>query len=360
MDSLGITHSRLRHSFLSLLAVSCLCVFAGVRAWAAATTADGFVTVRAGTMPHVVRGYGQVEPMSVIRVRAVEPGTLRHFRVLPGSTVAAGEELARISGPQMRSTLTAREASRRSAQAREESANRALAIVRRQLAAQLATRQAEDAAQAELAAAQAAVQTADVQLQEARSQQTLRAPTAGTVIAVQAADGEQIKAGETILTLQPAGRLWIRAAYYGTDAALLRVGMAGRFQPAGDSDAIPIKVATVASSLAPDGGRNVGLTAASGTSAASWVSGQWGTVTLEGASRTMVAVPTSALILDHGTWWVLVHTSQGNHPQKVVPGPTQGWQTWIASGLQPGQQVVTQDAFLEFHRGIAQSYQPPD
>jgi len=360
MGALSNTRPRFRRSVVALLAISCVCAVVGAQAFAADAEVDAVVTVHPETFTHALRAYGQVEPIAVVQVRAVDPGTLSGLRIVPGSAVVAGEVLARIRGPRMQSLLTTREQTLRGAQAREDAASRGLNIVHRQFATQLATRQAVDAAQSELAASRAAVQTAEVRLREARDLRIVRAPVAGTVISVQAADGEQTTAGETILTLQPAGRLWIRAAYYGADAALLRVGMTGRFQPSGDGDAILVKVAAIAPGIAPDGGRNVGLLPTASVSSSSWVNGRWGTLTLDGPSQRMVAVPTSALILDRGKWWVLVHTKQGNHPQRVVPGPTQGWRTWIASGLETGQQVVTQDAFLEYHRGIAQSYQPPD
>ena len=343
-----------------LLVASCMLGTVGTPAMAADTHAGNVATVRAQTTTQTLRAYGQVEPITIVQVRAVNPGTLNGLRVVPGSVVAAGEVLARVGGPRMRSLLTAREQTLRSTQAREEAASRALEIVRRQFVAQLSTRQAVDAAQSDLAAARAAVQTADAQLREAQDLQTVRAPAAGTVIAVQAADGEQTTADQTLLTLQPAGRLWIRAAYYGADASLLRVGMTGRFQPSGDGASVAVKVAAISSGLAADTGLHVGLVPTSPDTPAWWMNGQWGTVTLEGPSRRMVVVPTAALILDRSHWWVLVHTPQGDKPQQVVPGPTQGWQTWIVSGLQPGQQIITQDAFLEYHRGIAQSFQPPD
>jgi len=43
-----------------------------------------------------------------------------------------------------------------------------------------------------------------------------------------------------------------------------------------------------------------------------------------------------------------------------VPGPARGWQTFIERGLEPGAQVVVENAYLEFHRGISKNYQPPD
>ena len=74
----------------------------------------------------------------------------------------------------------------------------------------------------------------------------------------------------------------------------------------------------------------------------------------------MMAVPTRALILDRARWWVLVRTPQGDRQQQVVPGPTSGWTTCIARGLSPGDQVVVENAYLEFHRRIAQRYTPPE
>ncbi len=298
--------------------------------------------------------------MVVIQVRAVNLGTVNGLSVVPGSVVTAGQVLARIGGPRMQSLLIIREQSLQSARAREDSATRALDIVRHQCSAQLATHQAVDAAQSELAAAHAAVQTADAQLHEAKDLQTVRAPAAGTVVAVQAANGESTTADETLITLQPADKLWIRATYYGADAASVRVGMTGRFQPSGDGKAITVKVAAIAPGLAADSGLSVGLLPTHAEPTAGWMNGQWGTVILEGVSRRMIAVPTDALVLDRGKWWVLVRTPQGDRPQQVIPGPSRGWQTWIESGLEPGQQIVTQDAFLEYHRSIAQSYRPPD
>jgi RND family efflux transporter MFP subunit len=337
----------LRRCIAFLLGLSCLYGAIAHEASAANSHSGEVVTVREQALTTSLRAFGQIKPITLLKLRTLETGTLRGLHVVPGSAVMPGEVLARLEGPRLRSLLTVHEDELRSAQARED-------------AAQLGTQQAVDAAQYELAAAQSAVQTARAQLQETRDMQTLRAPAAGIIVALRAADGEQATPGETILTLQPAGRLWISAAYYGADAALLRTGMRGHFQPTGGGDAIPVKVESIAPGMSADGGRSVYLTPVSAVPFTSWVSGQWGTVTLKGPSRTMVAVPTMALVLDRGTWWVLVHTGQGNHPQKVIPGPTQGWQTWIVSGLQPGQQVITQDAFLEFHRGIAQSYQPPD
>lgn len=321
---------------------------------------DDFAVAQKQTWVATLKAYAQVEPISLVRIRARMAGTLSHLNVIPGSAVAKDQVLAQVSGPRMHAFVTGREEAFRSAEARETAASQALVIVHQQFSRQLATRQDINAAKSELAAARAALKTAHAQLQEAHDMQSLRAPAAGTVMAVQAANGEQLTAGETALSLLPANRLWIHATYYGTDAARMHVGMTGRFQPADGGGAIPVRIVSVVASVAANGGRNIGLLPLASASMPSWFNGQWGTVVVDGPTRQGVTVPTSALVLDRGRWWVLVHTARGNKPQQVVPGPTKGWRTWIASGLQPGQSVVVTGAFLEYHRDIAQSYQPPD
>lgn len=362
------THRQIRQRRLvaAWLLTPLLCLAGTGLAQAADATQAGIptqppvVTVQPKTFSPRLSAYGQVVPTALVKVRVVNAGVVRDLRVLPGSVVSAGEVLAKLSGTRMQALLTQRETAVHSAQARLDAARQALAIARRQLAAQLSTRQAVDAAASELTAAQAARQTAQAQLDEARDLQVFKAPTAGAVVAVQAANGEELTPGQTLLSLQPAGKLWIRAEYFGADAAAVHVGMRGRFEPAGGGDAVAVKVSTVGASLDADGGTQVGLSPAQATGTTPWKSGQWGTVTLDGAPQAMLAVPTASLILDRGHWWVMVRTAHGDEPRQVMPGPTRGWQTWIASGLRPGEQVVAQNAFLEYHRGIAHAYQPPD
>lgn len=215
-----------------------------------------------------------------------------------------------------------------------------------------------------VAADEAAYETARGQVQVALQTLTLRAPADGQVIGVGAANGSTVAAGQRILTLQTS-QPWLQATYYGADALAIHPGMTGQFQP-GFGGAIPVRVKTVSQALGADGGEQVGLFPVlpphhdAAALAVSWRSGQWGTVTLLGSSRPTIAVPTRAVILDRARWWVLLRTPQGDRPQQVVPGPTSGWTTYISQGLSPGEQVVVENAYLEFHRGIAQRYTAPE
>lgn len=319
-----------------------------------------YVTVHSQAVHPRLSAYAQIEPLLDLRVRAPMAGILRDLRVLPGSQVRRGERLARIGGPRLRALRIARSQALRSAEARLRVAQRLLDIQRRQLRARLATQQALDAAQRELAAAQAAAATARARWHALAQLAAVRAPASGSVLALRAGSGERVARGATLLVLQPDSRLWIRAVYYGAGAARLRAGMRGRFVPATAGRPLGVRVLAVARALDADGGVPVELAATAARLPRWWMAGQWGEVRLALPAQRMVMVPTQALILDRGRWWVLLRDAGGDKRQRVVPGPARGWQTAIVSGLRAGQQVVVSNAMLEYHRGIARSYTPPD
>lgn len=306
--------------------------------------------VRAQPVRESFRAYARIQPVAITQVHAVEAGVVRRL-VLPGERVTAGQVLAVLGGAQAESLLAQLRGALRAASIQ-------LAADRRKLTTRLVTRQT-------VAADQAAYAAARGRLQVALETLTLRVPAAGQVLAVEAADGEQVAAGQLILSLETS-RPWLQATYYGSDALAIRPGMTGRFQPVSGA-AIPVRVRTVSQALQSDGGEQVGLFPVlprghdtGSAPAGRWRSGEWGTVTLQGQTREMVAVPTRALIFDRARWWVLVRTPRGDRRQAVVPGRTSGWMTFVSRGLKPGERIVVQNAYLEFHRGISRRYIPPD
>lgn len=319
----------------------------------------GYVTVRLSAITPHLEAYGQVEPIAVLPVSAAQAGVVAGLKVLPGMQVRQGQELAHLNGPEITALRLQSEADVRSAQAQLSASRKSLAIQKQQLAAHLSTRQAVHQAESAVAQAQTGFDNAESHLKAVRQMTTLSAAASATVLAVNAVDGERVSSGQPIVTLQTANRLWLKARYYGADLSAVRVGMAGVFTPSDDSgEPIPVRVSDVFGSLAAGGGESIALVPT--TRQSRWVNGEFGTVTLQSPQRKLVAVPTRALILDHGKWWVLVHTAQGDRPQAVVPGPARGWQTFLERGLNPGAEVVVENAYLLFHRGISQSYQPPD
>ena len=317
-----------------------------------------FITAQSQTVTNQFEACAQVEPIAVLPVRVAQAGIVAGLEIVPGTAVQAGRKLSELGGPEIQSALEQAKTDVSSTRTNLLAAQKTLAIERQQLASHLATRQVVLQSEGAAAQAQSAFDTAQAQLQALRQTITLIAPVDGTVLAVNATDGERVSTGETILTLQPADKLWLKAVYYGTDAAAIHAGMTGQFTPASGGEIIPVKVSAVFGSLNTDGGESVGLLATTPTPG--WLNGESGAVTLNGLVQQLVAVPTRALILDQGQWWVLVHTATGSRPQVVTPGPTRGWQTFIKRGLEPGTEVVVENAYLKFHQGISKNYRPPD
>jgi RND family efflux transporter MFP subunit len=316
------------------------------------------IIVKQQTVATQLETYAQVEPIMTLPVRAPATGVVTGMTILPGETSKSGQSLAKLGGSEIQALLLQRTAELKSAQTRLASAKKALVFQQQQRKLQLATKLTVFQAESALAQAQSAFDTAQAQLRALRQFTTLKAPADGIVLSIDAGNGERVVSGQPILTLQLADKLWLKAAYYGADASAIRDGMTGQFIPADGGDPIAVKVVTVFGAKASDGGVSVGIMASKPTPR--WLNGEFGTVMLIGPERSMVAVPTRALVLDQGKWWVMVHTITGNHPQSVTPGPTRGWQTFIVHGLEPGTEVVVDNAYLEFHRSISQHYQPPD
>lgn len=322
-----------------------------------AAEADAVAVQLQSMTPHLA-AYGQVEPIQLVPVDAAETGVVQGLRVVPGDRVRAGQPLATLSGPTMRTLLMQSEAEVRSAHSALDAAQKDLAIEREQLPSHLTTRQAVHQAESTEAQAQTALDNAKSKLAAARQMMTLNAPITGIVVAINSANGQLVSAGQPVVTLQPAAGLWLRASYYGTALTSIRLGMTGRFTPSDGSAPIAVRVCSVPGMLATGGGESVALCPAH--SNAVWLNGESGTVTLDLPRHDLVAVPTRALILNQGTWWVMVHTAKGDHPQQVIPGPAQGWNTFLESGLAPGEQVIVNNAYLLFHASVAEQFQIPD
>jgi len=336
----------------------CLAILISLAAMPSARAADAPWVAKLQSMPRQIIAYATVEPRSVLRLRAGMAGEVANLTVLPGDTVSAHEVLGQLTGPTVEMLLSARQAALAGAEATLKGAQQELTIQQEKFAGRLATRGAVTRDVAALSNAQAKLDSARSALSAADDMATLRAPSAGRVLTVGAVSGERVAMGETVLTLVPEKDLWLRATVYGADANLVARDMTGEFTPAGGGPAIAVTVRTIVGALQPNAGRTVNLV--SRDTATGWLDGETGTVTINAGKLSGVAVPTRALILDQARWWVLVRTPQGVHPQAVVPGPTRGWKTLIAQGLSPGEQVVVEDAYLEYHRGISQHYAPPD
>lgn len=358
-DLLGSQRTVSFRWFAAFVYTAAVFVFVATATSAAcqASNANSVAVVLHAFTPHLA-AYAQVEPIRVIPVDAAEAGVVEGLKVLPGMRVHAGQVLAHLTGPSLRALLTQSEANVRSARSQLSAAQKTLSIEREQLPSHLTTRQAVHQAESAQAQAQTALDNAQARLASVRSMMTLTAPASGRVLALNSANGQLVSTGQSVITLQPVHGLWLRASYYGAELRAIHVGMTGRFAPSDGGAEIAVRVCSIPGTLAPGGGESIALLPLHPHAA--WLSGEAGTVTLHLPQQKLVAVPTRALVLNRGKWWVMVRTAKGARAQQVVPGPVQGWNTFIKSGLAPGTKVVVNNAYLLFHASTTEQFQIPD
>ncbi|MDD2704292.1 MAG: efflux RND transporter periplasmic adaptor subunit [Acidocella sp.] len=300
---------------------------------------SGWVTVQATQQAPVLSGFASVQPGTPVTITALQSGMLASLSVAPGEHVQPGQTIAQLGGPQIEAALA-------TAQGASNAANAGLAAEQGKFADHLST-------QAAVAQAKANAQAARANLAALQAATRLQSPVAGQVQSLAAGPGAALQPGQEVAVVQPASGVWVKAVLYGSQATTFSPGMAARFTPANGQPAEPVTLRGVQGTQ-PDGGLVLAF------SGAALQPGEAGTLSLSQPPRQVLLVPSEALVLDDGRWWVMLHDAKGDHAVQVVPGDTEGVQTPILSGLKAGDQVIVQDAALLYHRGIAAQYQPPD
>jgi len=304
------------------------------------------------------RGYARVDPVSLVTVEAGLDGVIEDLSARPGQSLSAGEVIAHVRGPDQEKARADAQAQLVAAQQSLAEATDAEKAVRDTYGLKLADRAQLDRAKADLANAQARVTEAEARIAELDALGSVESPVPGRVASLSAATGDRVARDSPVLVIQPDRDLWLRAVFYDLPTGLLTPDRAASFIPAQGNGEIPVRFAQSLPSLRPDGGLTAYFEAT--TDEPRWSGGEAGEVTVAGDPQPAVAVPTAALILDQGRWWVLVQTAAGLRHHAVEPGPSRGEQTLVLDGLAAGDAVVVRDAYLLFHRDFGQHYTPPD
>lgn len=219
----------------------------------AALTSLGLAWSLSASVPIVARGDGMVVRGDVpVRVTSPSQGRVAKVHRAVGDSVAAGELIAEIDaqGPRLQLTeaqglLTALQQSDRNLRAEEQQAIAAVtaAMARPDGAAPMSESQALDRLDGLLAARAsraaeiervAATVRRLVQEQDERSQ--VRAPAAGTVVAIDAAEGDAVERGTPVVQVAPAagdGRVRCIAMMRDPERGRIAQGMRARVSPAG-------------------------------------------------------------------------------------------------------------------------------
>jgi RND family efflux transporter MFP subunit len=315
-------------------------------------------TVAARTVHYqaTARGYATVVPKQQITVRAGLDGTLQGFNVSAGQAVSAGETIGRIGGPDAEATVA-------KARAALAAAEKELTVAQdtEQSVAHLFPKYTDrahfDEAKAALARAEDKAAEAKSEVDRVTALTTITSPADGRIVRLQAALGDRVAEHQALLQIDPTHALWVEAVFYKYGAKSFENAASLQFVPADGGAAIPLHLAATLPQVREDGGTTFSFTAPDD---AVWRSGETGEVLATAQVEEAVAVPTDALILDQGRWWVMVSQGGKVNPVSVTPGPSRGNDTIILSGIAAGTPVIVRDAYLRFHSRFSDLYTAPD
>ncbi|ANJ67318.1 hypothetical protein A9404_07910 [Halothiobacillus diazotrophicus] len=317
----------------------------------------GSVVVVRTTVTPTQSGYGAIRPVADVALTAQETGRITDFSILPGQLIKKDTVIGHLTG----TTIEARRAEYRArlqqATAAETHAEQLLTIDRRTLSDQISTRQQLIGAEQALKRAQGERRVAQARLNELIRKTVVRSPIDGTVTTVEHVDGSLVRPGTVIARLAPIQNLHLTARFFDSP---ITPGMRGVFLPLGSHTPIAVRVTQVLPIDPRDGSRPALLRPIAATAPSDWVMGVAGRVELSRPPQSRMLVPTRALILDQGQWWVLLQTARGPQRQAVTIGHSQGDDTAVLSGLKAGDRVIVEQVYRLFHRDFAQRYQQPD
>ncbi|MBW3508535.1 efflux RND transporter periplasmic adaptor subunit [Janthinobacterium sp. NKUCC06_STL] len=299
---------------------------------------------------------GSIEAMPEKLVKITPPlaGRITRLQRSLGDSVKAGDPLFTLDSAELSA-----------AYADDSKARSALLQARQELERQKTLFEAEIAARKEYEAAQAAFAQAGSDAQASadklaqygagtrgtrgtRRDYVLRSPIAGTVIAMEGAQGgywNDINA--PVMTVADLSTVWLAANVAERDLAQVAVGQATRISvDAWPGKAFEGKVAYVGAVLDPET-RTVKVRVAIDNRAGAFKPGMFAHAGFAGASRRALLVPAAAVLQSGPSTRVMVERSPLVFtPRTVQVGASHGDQVEIVSGLKAGERIVVKEGVL--------------
>ena len=287
-------------------------------------------------------------PNASARIDARASGVVKSVNKMLGDYVRQGEVIARIESADA-AGLAAQVAT---ARARVNELSALYDREKRLFEANVTARQDLEAAQAnlqvarsELSRAQAASAAAGVS-GDGRSL-AVTSPISGQITSAPIVLGSYVSAGEEMFQIVNASGLQVQVALPASDAARIRPGDEATLELGQDRE-IGGRVRSVTPALDPESRSATAVISLAGA-----VPGLQPGAFLQARIRpsgetdaTSISVPESAVQMVEGREVVFVRTRTGFRAMPVVTGSRSGGRIVIESGLQNGQRIATENAFL--------------
>ena len=283
--------------------------------------ASEVVAPKREALPAFIEFSGALVAPNTAVVRAKGGGTLLALHRPEGSRVKAGEALGSLDLEDLRQRVAERAASVEAARAGADQAARTFAanegLAKQNFIATTAldnSRSSLETARAQHAAAQAQLQTMQVQLRQA----SLTSPINGWVAKRHAVPGEKLQAEQPVLTVVDLSQLELAGLVGTHEVPRLKPGMQAKLRIEGMSEPVPARIARIAPQAEP-GTRSIVVTLALDNPGERLRGGQYA------VARVQLDDPEPRLTV----------------PQTALVGSTGQQQVWVIEGGELKRRLVT-------------------
>jgi membrane fusion protein, multidrug efflux system len=293
--------------------------------------------------PATIESIGTVEAVHGVTVSADLPGVVSQIAFESGQTVSRGDVLVRLDTRQEQAQLRAADAQRNLARLNAER-------MRGLFQKGVTSKAEDDRFSAELTGAQARVG----EIRATIERKTIRAPFSGILGIRQVNLGQYLSGGDPIVPLQALDPLYVNFAVPQQQVADLKIGGEVRVTAEGTAIEAAGRI-TAVDSVVDEATRNVQAQATLRNPEGKLRPGMFVQANvIVGASNPVVALPASAIsYAPYGDSVFIVGDMKGPdgkpykgvRQQVVKLGGSRGDQVAVASGIKPGEEVVTSGVF---------------
>lgn len=290
------------------------------------------------------------QPGAMAAVGAPFAGRVVSIEAGPGQAVAAGAPLVVLQSAEAADARTALEQARARLSLAQDQLRRQSDMMERGIGVEVERFAAEVALHEARAEVERARQLAAMAGQGAGERMVLRAPVAGSVLAVRAQAGAVVApGGEALVEIGDPKRLWIVADVPERELTGLAPGRTAQVSVPSVDATFAAKIESVGHAIDPEQRRMpVYLSFSDKDAGGRLTAGMYAQVRLAGAEAGALSLPASAVLIKNGAQrQVYVMREDGKYePRPVRTGLSRGGQVEILEGLTAGDKVVVQGALL--------------
>ncbi|GBE12076.1 nickel and cobalt resistance protein CnrB [bacterium BMS3Bbin14] len=297
-----------------------------------------------------LEGYGTIRAFSSSDIVARHPGILTGLNILPGEKLQKGAVLFAILPQSSPAELLAQKAKLKEAGIALDFAGKEYERIKKLFSGHAAYAKEMQRVKKHYDTAEAVYQKAKSGLQLLTRPVACRAPQTGTAGKLYFRAGEFVKQGQAVLTIFSCRKLLVRSEIFDENNQLKSGLKAEILTQYGNRYT---QVASVSATIEPDGAKEVFFFI--NQAQCRLQPGLFAKTKIIIKRMSSPAVPNESLLQAKGKTVVLVQTVKGIEQRVVRTGISQAGYTQVLSGLQEGEEVVTQGAYELLHKNIKQN-----